>query len=178
MTIVLNFIGGPGVGKSTLASGSYHMLKSLGKRAEFAYECIKDWPYRGMSISRWDEYYIAMKQLRVESAFYGKADFIVSERPLILSSVFEEFYFPDKTTIRDLIRSLIKERVEAGITDIDLLVDRRFKYQEEGRNESQEQAKAVCALCRKHAPGATLVSTVDDVKYILQERSLLNGKLG
>ena len=43
--MVINLLGGPGCGKSTVAAGIFHQLKSLGYSTELVTEYVKDIVY-------------------------------------------------------------------------------------------------------------------------------------
>lgn len=162
MTTIISLFGGPGCGKSTLAAGVYHELKSQYKNVELVREYVKSWAYRGDKINKWDELYIFAKQLREESNLYGKVDIIITDRPLGMSAVYDEFYKGSGLLIETSNRVRELQKLE-GLNHIDLLVKRTKVYQNTGRFENESQANLIDKLTFEMFSHLISVSTIDDV---------------
>lgn len=164
MTTIINLFGGPGCGKSTLAAGVYSELKRAGESVELVREYVKAWAWRGERIRAWDELYIFAKQLREESNLYGKVDFIVTDRPLGLSVVYERMYgYPGASMLYDTYMHVLGRQLRDDVRSIDLIVRREKPYVKSGRFESEDDARKVDGLCLECFPTLHSVSSVEDV---------------
>ena len=67
MGLHINFFGGPGVGKSTLAAQLFGYLKAKGFDVELAQEFIKTWAYQRRELRSFDYVYTFAKQLHAET---------------------------------------------------------------------------------------------------------------
>jgi hypothetical protein len=92
MSKIINLFGGPGIGKSTQASGLYFEMKKLGMSVEMPYEYPK--------VLAWDKNYNAVKdqlyvignQHRNIARLYGQVDYIIVDSPILLSLVYKDKY--------------------------------------------------------------------------------------
>jgi hypothetical protein len=92
MSKIINLFGGPGIGKSTQASGLYFEMKKLGMSVEMPYEYPK--------VLAWDKNYNAVKdqlyvignQHRNIARLYGQVDYIIVDSPILLSLVYKDRY--------------------------------------------------------------------------------------
>lgn len=89
-TKLLNFIGGPGNGKSTLAYDVFRLLRQKGKLAEFIPEPTKDMIWEGSVTSLNDQLYIFGESWHRYWRLQNKVEFIVSDAPLVHSLLYGE----------------------------------------------------------------------------------------
>jgi hypothetical protein len=96
MSLLVNLFAGPGAGKSTMAAGLFHVLKSSGVLAELVTEYAKDLTWE----QAWKKQAHAFKILgeqtwRVERV-YADTDVVITDSPILLSSIYNdkapEFY--------------------------------------------------------------------------------------
>jgi nicotinamide riboside kinase len=171
-TVIVNLFGGPGSGKSTLAAEVFAEFKKQGRSVELVREYVKDWAYRKEPITKYDKPYLVAKQLRAESCLYGKVEFVITDCPLFICSVYEEFYDPDSALVYDFVEQLLSAQRKDGIRHVNLLVKRpAAAYDQVGRNETEAQAKEVDRLCvlMSFENGRELVPvrTVEDVRHAI-----------
>lgn len=149
-TIVINIVGGPGAGKSTIASGVFNLLKMSQRDAELVNEYPKSlvWEERKKTFD--DSLYLFAKQSHIQYSINGKVDYMVTDRPLIMSNMYHNFWmekdWPDtwNKAFYDLVMqtwSLYDNRV--------YLIERAFPYQANGRNENEEEALRQDKLTKK-----------------------------
>lgn len=86
MTLVVNLFGGPGTGKSTTASLVFGQLKSEGIRTELVHGFAKDLTWEKREEALRYQPYIFGKQSYHVHRLLGKADVIVTDSPILLSS--------------------------------------------------------------------------------------------
>ena len=134
--IVVNFLGSPGSGKSTMASRVFTELKELGYNVEFCAEFAKDltWEENFRVLS--NQLYVFAKQQHRIYRLADKVDIIVTDSPLILGLVYGEKYLKNMS---QNFKGLIVEEYER-YPRFDVMVERKYPYVSKGRNENEEQA--------------------------------------
>ena len=148
-TTIVNLWGGPGSGKSTTAAGVFAAMKLRGISCELVTEYVKTWAWRGDTIREFDDVYLTAKQLRRESALYGKVEYVITDSPISLGALYERLYKPGSTCMADLCAHLRARQLVAGLRVINLLVDRTKTYVAAGRWETEEQARRVDTFARE-----------------------------
>lgn len=136
-------LGGSGLGKSTTAAGLYHKMKMEGLNVELVREYVKAWAWTGNKVGQYDQIYIFGKQARSEYMLYGKVDYIITDSPILLSPVYENFYNDGNSMIEEAALKFLKKAENNGIVHINFLLERKKKFNPEGRYETEEQAKEV-----------------------------------
>lgn len=88
----LNLFGGPGIGKSSIASGITYKLKKNHITCDNPYEFPKllAWDENKEAIK--DQFFIAGNQHRGIAKSYGKVDYIVVDSPILFSLVYTGYY--------------------------------------------------------------------------------------
>lgn len=138
-TKVINIVGGPGAGKSTITAGVFYELKKRALNAEISSEYAKDLVYENRSETFKDELYIFSKQAHRLFRLKNKVDYIVTDRPLIMSVVYNQFYNPETNEWNKAFNEIVKQTWNRYDNYV-YLINRVKDYQHEGRNESYEQA--------------------------------------
>lgn len=165
-TTIINLWGGPGSGKSTTAAEMFAAMKRANMSCELITEYVKAWAWRGEKIGSWDDIYITAKQLRRESAVYGKVDFVVTDSPLGLGGIFEQVYNPVSTLMRELCLSIRERQISAGLQIFDCFVQRLKPYHQAGRYEDETAARRVDeisqAWLREHSSRWSTIATAQE----------------
>ncbi len=141
-TIVLNMLGGSGLGKSTIAAAVFADLKMQSQSAELVREAVKEWAWEGRAVGPFGQNIIYGKQLERETALYGKVDFIVTDSPLILCPIYQSHY-NNHDTIKHSVFSDLKTAKEMGVTHLNFLLKRFKPFNPKGRYETEEIAKII-----------------------------------
>jgi len=92
MSKIINFFGGPGIGKSTQASGLFTEMKKNHMNVECTYEFPKEVAWEGNISQLKDQFFITANQHRNISRLYGKVDYIIVDSPIILGCFYEQRY--------------------------------------------------------------------------------------
>lgn len=147
MTVVINMLGGSGIGKSTIAAGLYYNMKLKHKKVELVREYVKVLAWQGAKINQFDQVNIFGEQCKLEHTLYNKVDYIVTDSPIILAPVYEYFYHGDSMMEEAAIKFIDKAK-KSGIRHLNFLLSRGKDYDTNGRYQSEEEAKKVDSLTK------------------------------
>lgn len=145
-SIIINFFGGPGIGKSTQAAGLFTEMKKNQYDVELTYEFPKEVTWEGNFSAIKDQFYITANQHRNISRLYGKVKYIIVDSPIILGSIYKEKYsnneypscYYDKT-FDQFIWKLFK-----SYNNINIFLKRDDKtFDENGRFQNLEESKKI-----------------------------------
>lgn len=138
MTLVANFFGGPGIGKSTMAAAVYAELKWLGIDCELVDEYPKQLTWQGRQEELRDQLYILAKQNAKMQRLRGKVKVIVTDSPLLMQLAY--LYRADLPHIAmtQLVKHLMRD-----YDNLNILLRREKEYNPIGRNQTLEEAIAL-----------------------------------
>ncbi len=92
--VVVNAFGGPGSGKSTACMDICQQLKKLGYNAEYVQEYAKELVYDKnwelLDGSEAHQFEILKEQVHRMDRLYGQADFIITDSPILLNSIYNQ----------------------------------------------------------------------------------------
>ena len=142
MSLRINFFGGPGVGKSTLAAQLFGWLKAENFDAELVQEFVKTWAYQGRQLKSFDHVFTFASQLHTEDLFLQSGvNMVVTDSPILLQVMYQYMKnLPGHVEMKHL----------AGVFEdqhpsINFLVDRQVEYKPQGRYQTAEAAAAIHA---------------------------------
>jgi len=171
-TILVNLFAGAGAGKSTLATGIFTLLKHHNVNAEYISEYAKDlvWEER-LHIQR-NDLDIFAEQSRRQFRLNGKVDVMVTDSPILLSSVYID-------PLDELFHALVMREFKK-YNNMNFYVTRVKPYLKLGRNESEGGAKKIdCKVLkfleREQISYENRLGNNETVNYIT---GLILGKLG
>lgn len=144
-TLVVNLYGGPGTGKSTGAAYLFALCKMRDINAELVREYVKGWAWEQRKIGPLDQFYFFGKQLRAESALYGKVELIITDSSVQIGAYYAARYCSPRVSaaVRAAAQAARAEAEALGIQFFDVWLTRSKPYNAAGRYESEEQALAV-----------------------------------
>ena len=133
-TLIVNLFGGAGIGKSTLMARIFSELKVQGYDCEMVTEFAKDLVWEKRNETFKDELYIFAKQNHRLFRVNDKVDIIVTDRPLLLTNVYNQ---NDKELCGLCLKTFNQ------YNNLNFLLKRQTVYQENGRNQSEEEAMQI-----------------------------------
>lgn len=140
-TVVVNIVGGQGAGKTNTMLSLAGWLKwrevETEISPEFAKECI--WENRSETFK--DEVYITAKQNHRLDRLIDKVRVVVTDRPLIMSIPYMDKYGSYSDSFKDNYYNMVRE-LNNCYENIYVYLNRVRPYNPNGRNETEEQAKA------------------------------------
>lgn len=136
-TIVINMLGGPGSGKSTLSYGLMSLLKSRGHKAEYVPEHAKEITYRRDWVALANQNAVTTEQDRRLRDLLGQVDWIIHDTALPLalmyaSGDFAESWFADRVW-----------QMFDGYDNFNIFVKRVKPYETYGRKQTEVEARAL-----------------------------------
>ncbi len=134
-TICVNMFAGAGAGKSTCASGIFTLLKHHNVNAELITEYAKDLVWEGRLHLNRNDMEIFSEQLRRQHRLRGKVDVMVTDSPILLSSVYIEPF--DELFHATVMREFKK------YNNMNYYIKRVKPYMKLGRAESKNGAKKI-----------------------------------
>jgi len=96
-------IGSPSSGKSTIATGIHHTLKTMGKNSIFVGEAATDYIAEwGIPNTPVDQIVIFYKQLGRERMYLGSKEFIICDSSSLLGYFYFRSMFKGKLSLKDI----------------------------------------------------------------------------
>lgn len=142
---VISLYGGPGSGKSTTASGLFHLMKLAKIPCELVLEYAKDMTYSKRQEEMSDQIYIFAKQnKRIEDIHrYDPNIIVITDSPIKLGV----FYGKDKPYVEELNELILAVHNTRNNTDI--LINRVKTYNPSGRNQTEEESNSIQRFLEK-----------------------------
>lgn len=133
MTTVINLYGSPGAGKSTTAAETFVKLKRAGRKVEYLTEYAKQLVYHDRLNTLQEQVYVFAKQMHHLDSLIDKVDIVVTDSPLMLSSLYAPLYYP--SAFHELVRYLYHR-----YHNINVWVNRVKPYMQYGRVQTEEES--------------------------------------
>lgn len=137
MTLVVNLVGGPGSGKSTMAAGLFYNLKKDRLDAELVVEYAKELTFEKRHDALLNQIDIFSTQRQRANRLIGNCDVIICDAPAFICGIYCTDLFPDS------FRDLIAWDHHSHPNTINILVERVHEYSSHGRKQSEDQARAL-----------------------------------
>lgn len=136
-TFVINLIGSPGTGKSTIASELFAKMKWLGFDVELVSEYAKELVWEERNETFKNELYLFAKQHHRLFRLNGKVKYVITDRPLILSLFYNQKYGDSSQQFRDMVLHEVDK-----FENINIFLKRTKPYVAKGRNQTEEESDA------------------------------------
>ncbi len=137
-TVVVNMIGGPGCGKSTMAAGVFAYLKNKGVDCELVTEFAKGLVWEERKETFKDENYIFAKQAHCLFRLRGKVRVIITDRPLFLTAYFNSVSPNPRPFLNELCIADFN-----SYENLNYVLNRVKPFDTNGRNETEVVAKTI-----------------------------------
>lgn len=164
-TVVVNFGGAPGVGKSTYSALLFARLKDIGIDCEMAPEFAKELVWEERNETFKDELYIFAKQQHRPFRLNGKVDVIITDRPLILTC----YYAKDDEALCNLCVDRFNQ-----YNNLNYVLERVKGYNPNGRNQTEEEARKMDSEIKQmydkyNIPYTILPGTAESVDIVVKD---------
>jgi thymidylate kinase len=137
---VINIFGAPGVGKSTLASGLFYMMKINGFSVEFVQEYAKECVFEErFKLIQEDQLHIFANQNRKLFRLKDSYDYVIMDSPIILSNTYlQKDSFYDIEHFKNLVTSTFHNYPNINYF---INLNESFNFENEGRVHSFTESK-------------------------------------
>lgn len=154
LTKIINLIGGPGVGKSTVASGLFSKLKQKKISCEYVSEYAKEVTWEETHKLLENQIHIFSEQFRRQYRLLNKVDYIITDSPLILNSIYFDYYLNklNGRFFNEKYENLTRYFFEQSFLQFDnnnFLLSRVKEYDTNGRNQTLHEATTLDYNIRK-----------------------------
>lgn len=137
-TLVVNFMGPPGSGKSSITSAIFAELKWRNIDCEIAPEFAKDLVWDERFDEMKDEIYIFAKQNHRLFRLKNKVRIIVTDRPLLLTILYNNRYGGGNKELNNLVISEFNK-----YDNLNFLLKRVHKYNPVGRVQTEKESDEI-----------------------------------
>lgn len=134
---IINLIGQPGAGKSTLAATVFAKLKMLGVNCELVTEFAKDKTWEQNTTALSNQIYVFAKQYYRMDRCCGKVDVLITDSPLIMSPMYNKDMDIDKP-LKELVSA-----INGKYHNLYYYVKRVKKYNPIGRSQTEDESDEI-----------------------------------
>lgn len=131
--LIVNLFGGPSVGKSTTAAGVFALLKLHGVEVELVTEFAKDLVWEERTRTLGNQHYLFGKQYHRLWRVRDRVDVIVTDSPLMLSTV---YVGPSSEVFTNYIVSMVNT-----FNNENIMLNRVKAYSNVGRYQNEAEAR-------------------------------------
>ena len=172
-TYLINLIGAPGIGKSTMAAFIFVKLKLLnGYAVEYVQEFAKTLVWKKDFDTLNNQYYVTSQQYKLFSQMNGVVDYLVTDGS-ILHGLYYNRHNLDNTSNIDKTEKFILN-CNNKFNNINIFFEwGNFAYEKQGRIQTEKESKEINVILKhlldQHKISyKTFVSTVDNVGPIIE----------
>lgn len=90
--LIVNLFGGPGAGKSTLASGVFHIFKREGMNCEFVHEFAKELAWEKRLDALQNQVYILGNQMQMYNRCSEQVECIITDTSILYGTIYDRKY--------------------------------------------------------------------------------------
>ncbi len=135
-TLVVNLLGGPGAGKSSVRAGVFKSLKFRGVDCEEAHEYMKElvWEERAKTFK--DQIYLFAKQHHRIFNLLGKVQAVITDSPIIFTPIYSN---PEINNGSSFLSALALNEFKK-MNNLNIFVRRKKPFNPNGRNQTLSEA--------------------------------------
>lgn len=147
--VVINLVGGPGTGKSLYAAYLFTMLKIRGHNVEYVQEFAKDLVWRKKYEILRNQHIVAYHQYKALKGASKYVDAVITDGSLIHS-----YYYNRHADVNYSNQDLTEDTIDKYYGKFENVViylkrNPKYKYQQEGRYQSEDEAVAIDSHMKK-----------------------------
>lgn len=143
--VIVNFVGAPCSGKSTLACNLFTELKKRHLNTEYLHEYVKTLIWENNIDDINNQYYIAKKQYTMLKNVNASTDYTVTDSPLILGLLYNEYNKHNVSDISKTKEFILGHLREFASESLYIFVkrNRNFAYKTQGRIHNETESDLI-----------------------------------
>lgn len=146
-TYVINIIGGPGIGKTTISALLFANLKIRGYVCEYVQEFAKKLVWLQDYDTLNNQFFVSKEQYNLLKQIDRHVDFLITDGPLI-HGIYYNKYNKDNNSNTDKVEKFILTSINK-FKNINIVLDRVDRdYEKEGRIQTEEEAKDIDVILK------------------------------
>lgn len=143
MRFIINIVGGPGIGKTTISALVFSLLKIKQEKIEYVQEFAKNLVWRGEFDSLNNQYLVSKEQHKIFAEVAKSVDYIITDGSLLHGLYYNRFN-PHNTSNVSKTESTILECYNQFINlNIFLKRSENIEYQTYGRLQTKDEAENI-----------------------------------
>ena len=170
-TYTINFISGPGNGKTTMSAYLFVKLKLKRYVCEYIPEYAKTLVWKRDFETLDNQYIVTKTQYELMKQINGTVDFIITDGPL-LHGLYYNRHNKNNTSNIDKTEEFIL-KCYSGFNNINIYLERgTFEYETQGRIQNEEESKEIDVILKhmlkaSKIPFKSFVSGIDNIDAIM-----------
>lgn len=147
-TCVVNFISGPGAGKSVMSAMIFVKLKLAGYTVEYLQEYAKGLVWTKDYTTLNNQYLVTQKQYQSLQQMVGHVDYIVTDGPLV-QGIYYNMHNPENTSNVEKTHKMILD-CHSKFDNINIFLDRGqdFTYEQAGRIQTEQESREIDVILK------------------------------
>lgn len=145
-TVVINIIGGPGIGKSIITAKVFALLKELGFLTEIVLEKAKETVWKKKFKKLNNQYKTSKKQYKSFKLYNHNVNFIVTDGSLLHGLVYNKININNISNKEKTEKKIIKWFNEFDNIVFYLKRNKKIKFEQQGRIQNLKEAKKIDKL--------------------------------
>lgn len=146
-TYIINIIGGPGIGKTTISALLFANLKIKGYVCEYVQEFAKKLVWLKDYDTLNNQFFVSREQYTLLKQIDGHVDFLITDGPLI-HGIYYNKYNKDNNSNVDKVENFILNSINK-FNNINIVLDRVDRdYEKEGRIQTEQEAKDIDVILK------------------------------
>jgi hypothetical protein len=139
-TKVINFVGAPSVGKTTMSALIFAELKHMHKTTELVQEYAKTLVWQERYDELDNQYQVSMEQYKMLKAVDGKVEYAVMDSPLFVGMFYNRTYETNVCNVEKTEAMILSKMEEFNNIYIFLKRNKQNPYEKTGRIHNEEQS--------------------------------------
>jgi adenylate kinase family enzyme len=141
-TKIINIIGAPGAGKTTIAALIFAKLKLYSKKVEYIQEIAKNLVWMEKYSQLNNQYSLSNKQYQILNNINGKVEYIVTDGPLLNGLYYNRYNKDNVCDIKKTEKFIIDSYNK--FNNINIYIHRGdFPYEQEGRIQTEKESDEI-----------------------------------
>jgi hypothetical protein len=123
-------------------------MKQKGYHVELVREYCKYWAWNDRKVREWDQIYLLGKQSAYESMLYGKVDYIVTDSPILLAGIYQDYRSQgEHKYVGDAAKAFMAHAESSGsVKYLNFILERSKPFDPRGRWETEQEARNIDAF--------------------------------